>query len=59
MVVLHWPKLFEGMVSADGKRARNGWGYGWRIGRVDGSGYGSGHGSGYGSGRGYGGGESK
>jgi hypothetical protein len=32
MVVLHWPKLFEGLICPSGDKERNGWGGGYGCG---------------------------
>jgi hypothetical protein len=53
MTVLHWPKLFEGLICPDGDVERNGWGagYGYSFsGGGDGSGVWAGRGSGEGNG---------
>ena len=57
MVVLHWPKLFDGQVCPEGKPAPNDfdWGDNWG----DGEDYGRGNGDGSGWGYGYGNGGSK
>jgi len=51
MVVLHWPKLFEGRVSQEGAPAYDGYGYGNSAGMDNIFGYanGNGRGRGYGS----------
>ena len=65
MVVLHWPKLFEGLMLAgkyrhygDGELTGDGLGGGYPRGAIarrgDGRGYGYGYGRGYGYGYGYG-----
>ena len=60
MVVLHWPKLFDGRVCPEGRPDYDGYGGdGWGDNWGDGEDYGRGNGDGWGYGYGYGNGGSK